>query len=92
MDTNTADKLSQMPEEMLAFTIETALQRNGPRLGTLAIRNRTPISTPNHVGITSRGVVPHLSQDNVAKHTKLKSLYFGLEDCRQTNLFSPASC
>ena len=82
MDSSMAEKLSQMPEEMLAFTIESAIQRSGPRLGTLAVKNRTPVLTPNYVSTTSRGVVPHLSHDNVLRHTKIRSMYFGLEDCR----------
>ena len=81
MDSGTAERLAQMPEEMLAFTLETALQRSGPRVGRLVQKNRAAIATPNYVAITSRGVVPHLSQDNIARHTKVKSLYLGLEDC-----------
>jgi queuine tRNA-ribosyltransferase subunit QTRTD1 len=82
MEANTAEKLSQIPEEMLVFTLESALQRSGPRVGRLALQNRAPISTPNFVSITSRGVVPHLSHDNIARHTNIRSLYFGLEDCK----------
>ncbi|KIW07103.1 uncharacterized protein PV09_01981 [Verruconis gallopava] len=80
MNVNAAEKLSPEPEEMLAFTVESALQRSGPRLGTLACKGRIPISTPNYIPTTSRGVVPHLSQDNIARHTKIQSMYFGLED------------
>jgi len=74
-------KLSQMPEEMLAFTIESALQRSGARLGSLALKGRDTIATPNYVVATSRGIVPHLSHDNLWQYTKIGSLYFGLEDC-----------
>ena len=84
MDSNIADKLSQMPEEMLAFTVESASQRCGARLGTLAARNRKAIATPNYVCATSRGVVPHLSHDNLFRHTKIRSMYFGLEDCKRS--------
>jgi queuine tRNA-ribosyltransferase len=81
MDHNLAERLLQMPDEMIKFTIDTALQRGGARLGNLLVKNRAPIATPNYVSTTSRGVVPHLSQDNLSRHTKIKSMYFGLEDC-----------
>ena len=38
------------------------------------------MDTPHYIGITSRGVVPHLSQDTMQKHTKLKGIYVALED------------
>jgi queuine tRNA-ribosyltransferase len=81
MDISMVGQLSQMPQEMLAFTIDSAVQRSGARLGNLAVKNRAPIATPNYVTTTSRGVVPHLSHDNLSRHTKIKSMYFGLEDC-----------
>jgi queuine tRNA-ribosyltransferase len=80
MDNSMAEKLSQMPEEMLAFTIDSA-QRSCARVGSLAVKGRTPIATPHYVATTSRGVVPHLSHDNLLRHTKIRSMYFGLEDC-----------
>jgi queuine tRNA-ribosyltransferase subunit QTRTD1 len=75
------EKIAQLPEEMLSFTIAGANQRLAPRIGTLALRGRTPIQTPHYVGNTSRGVVPHLSQDNQRRHSKFSSLYMPLEDC-----------
>jgi hypothetical protein len=75
------EKLSQLPEEMLSFTLAGAAQRLAPRLGTLAIKGRTQIQTPNYIGNTSRGVLPHISQDNQRRHTRISGLYMGLEDC-----------
>ena len=51
------------------------------RLGRLHFRNRTPIDTPNYIGISSRGAVPHLTQDMMRDHTSIKGLYAALEDC-----------
>ncbi|KAG5987400.1 hypothetical protein E4U43_005085, partial [Claviceps pusilla] len=50
------------------------------RLGRLSIPGRRPIDTPNYTAITSRGVIPHLTPDNVTKHTNLTSAYMALED------------
>lgn len=91
MDSSLAEKLSQMPEEMLAFTLDAAIQRGSPRLGTLVAKNRKPISTPNYIPSTSRGVVPHLSHDKVLRHTKIRAMYMGLEDCEFARTNSPAA-
>jgi queuine tRNA-ribosyltransferase len=52
-----------------------------PRAGTLAITGRKTLSTPHYLPVTSRGVVPHISHDNVRKETAINGLYVGLEDC-----------
>ncbi|KAF9269539.1 hypothetical protein L218DRAFT_953157 [Marasmius fiardii PR-910] len=39
----------------------------GPRLGILIFQNGVKIPTPNLITPTSRGVVPHLSRDNVLR-------------------------
>ena len=51
------------------------------RLGRLHFRNRTPIDTPHYVGISSRGAVPHLTQDMMRANTSIRGLYAALEDC-----------
>lgn len=51
------------------------------RLGRLSIPGRRPIDTPNYTAITSRGAIPHLTPDNVTRHTDLSSAYMALEDC-----------
>ncbi|KAG5979364.1 hypothetical protein E4U55_005254 [Claviceps digitariae] len=50
------------------------------RLGRLSIPGRRRIDTPNYTAITSRGVIPHLTPDNVTRHTNLTSAYMALED------------
>ncbi|TWU77590.1 hypothetical protein ED733_007790 [Metarhizium rileyi] len=50
------------------------------RLGRLSIPGRRPIETPNYTAVTSRGAIPHLTPDNVAKHTNLSAVYMALED------------
>ncbi|KAJ9664428.1 hypothetical protein H2201_005176 [Coniosporium apollinis] len=63
--------LSQLPDEMLSFTILKASEGIAPRLGKLAFPGRSTIQTPHYVGNTSRGVIPHLSQDMFSKHTNI---------------------
>jgi queuine tRNA-ribosyltransferase subunit QTRTD1 len=51
-----------------------------PRVGKLVIPGRKNILTPHFVTTTSRGAVPHLSQDVIRDHTSIGSLHFSLED------------
>jgi len=53
-----------------------------PRLGRLSLPGRNTIETPHYLGLTSRGVVPHLSQDNFAQLSFIAGVYAALEDCR----------
>ncbi|KAF2403081.1 tRNA-guanine transglycosylase [Trichodelitschia bisporula] len=65
---------------MPPFALTSTLSRPVARLGTLALRSRSPIQTPHYAANTSRGVVPHLAHDNLQKHTDIRALYLGLED------------
>jgi len=76
------EELSRLPNEMRIFSIVTASTRSGPRLGVLSLPGRQAIQTPNYVGNTSRGAVPHFTPDMQHKHSKIKALYMGLEDCK----------
>ena len=73
-------RLAQLPDEM--FTIIKAASGTGARLGRLALPRRKPIATPHFLATTSRGVVPHLTQDNFASATDISGVYVGLEDCK----------
>lgn len=87
MADNIALGLSQLPDEMLSFTILKASEGIAPRLGKLAFPGRSTIQTPNYVGNTSRGVIPHLSQDMFRKHTNIDAVYVPLEDCEGPHCF-----
>ncbi|KAF4464067.1 queuine tRNA-ribosyltransferase [Fusarium albosuccineum] len=50
------------------------------RLGRLAFASRRVMETPNYVAVASRGAIPHLTPDNVAKHTSLDAAYLAIED------------
>ena len=51
------------------------------RLGRIAFGGRRVIDTPNFTAVTSRGAIPHLTPDNVGKHTSVDATYMALEDC-----------
>jgi queuine tRNA-ribosyltransferase subunit QTRTD1 len=53
----------------------------GPRLGRLSIPGRRNLETPNFFAVTSRGVIPHLTPDVIAEHTRIGGVHFALEDC-----------
>lgn len=54
----------------------------GARLARLALPGRKMIETPNFTAMTSRGAVPHITPDNMRKHTTSGSVYMALEDCK----------
>ena len=76
------EKLSQLPPEMLDFTILKTTGALAPRLGRLSLPGRAPISTPAFLSNTSRGVIPHITQDNFRKHVDIGGVYVALEDCK----------
>jgi hypothetical protein len=72
-------------EHVDMFTIVKATAATlSPRLGRLSLPVRNAIETPHYLGLTSRGVVPHLSQDNFAQLTSISGVYAALEDCTFT--------
>ena len=75
------DPESSQPPKMTFSVLGSAAPVLAPRVGKLAIPGRKALSTPHNLPDTSRGVVPHISQDNVRNETAISSLYVGLEDC-----------
>lgn len=71
---------SQLPDEMFGI-IEATGQGLAPRLGRLALPGRRVIDTPHYLGNTSRGVVPHITQDTFVRDTHINAVYVALEDC-----------
>ena len=64
---NVAHKLDQLPPEMLDFTLLKTTGALAPRLGRFSVPGGKKIFTPDFLGNTSRGVIPHISQDNFGK-------------------------
>ncbi|KAJ9504273.1 hypothetical protein H2202_000329 [Exophiala xenobiotica] len=76
-----ADSLARLPNAMLKFVIEHATSsETAARLGQLTAHGRPTINTPHYIAPTSRGVIPHLSHDNLQKHTRISAVYVPLED------------
>ena len=81
MATGDASQLAHLPDEM--FTIIKATANHlAPRLGRLSPPGRKAIDTPHYLAITSRGVVPHITQDTFMRDTRISGVYVGLEDCK----------
>jgi queuine tRNA-ribosyltransferase accessory subunit len=83
MDAPEHGRPSKLPDEMLSFSIAKSAGPNtvSPRLGALIIPRRKPIQTPHFLALTSRGAVPHISQDTLRDNTNVKGVYLALEDC-----------
>ncbi|KAL0943741.1 tRNA-guanine transglycosylase family protein [Colletotrichum truncatum] len=50
------------------------------RLGRLSLPKRKPFETPNYMATGSRGVIPHITPDNLTKYTSFGAAYMALED------------
>lgn len=69
------------PEGMGFQLLKASVGSGGARLGRLSLPSRVPIQTPSYVAMTSRGTVPHLTTDNLERHTSFESAYMAFEDC-----------
>jgi queuine tRNA-ribosyltransferase subunit QTRTD1 len=67
---------------MFSFKPVTNALANTARVGTLVSKN-IRLETPTFIVPGSRGVVPHLSHDNLRDHTSIKGVHMALEDCAQ---------
>lgn len=65
------------------FTVtKPSIPNCAARLGALKLPNRKPIQTPHFLALGSRGAIPHMTQDNVVKHTDIRGIYMAAEDCK----------
>ena len=88
MATDMNGQLSQLPDEMLRFILESSQEIAGARFGRVLYEGLDTIATPHYVAATSRGVVPHVAQDMLQRHTNVQAVYMGLEDCKYCKLSS----
>ena len=78
----TAEHEAKLPTEMLSFVLRQGeVATTGLRVGQLIVPGRPAIATPNFIASTSRGVIPHVTQDVLSKLTRVPAVYLGLEDC-----------
>ena len=91
MDSTNDNKFAHLPSEMFTI-IKSTTNTLAPRLGRLTLPGRAAIETPHYLAITSRGVVPHLTQDTFARDTNIKGVYVPLEDCTYTPTLRSGAC
>lgn len=87
-------RLSQLPNEMFSIIKSAGQMKNagiglGPRLGRLALPNKRIVATPHYLANTSRGVVPHITQDTFSRDTDIGAVYVALEDCEFAHYHQP---
>jgi queuine tRNA-ribosyltransferase len=75
--------MNQSSSDDMFTIIKSAGQSLAPRLGRLALPGRQTIDTPHFLANTSRGIVPHITQDTFKRDTNLNGVYVALEDCKQ---------
>lgn len=74
--------LGQLPDEMFSIIKSTTHTHTlSPRLARLSLPGRRILDTPHYLATTSRGVVPHLTQDTFRRDTSINGVYVALEDC-----------
>ncbi|ROV87891.1 hypothetical protein VMCG_10289 [Cytospora schulzeri] len=68
--------------EGMKFDILKAAAGDGvaARVGRLTLPQRQSIETPNFFAVTSRGVVPHLTPDTIARYGRFSGVYMAMED------------
>ncbi|TLS30565.1 hypothetical protein PpBr36_02389 [Pyricularia pennisetigena] len=84
----------KIPDPDPAMELFTLLRASTPgagaRLGRLSLPGRNPIDTPNFFSGTSRGVVPHLTPDNLCRHHDMvRGAYMAFEDFIERNQKDP---
>ncbi len=71
------------------FTLKSS-ETMAARIGRLALPGRASLETPHYIAHTSRGLVPHLSQDSFRMRTGITAVYLGLEECRRHRYHAPS--
>ncbi|KAL7797511.1 tRNA-guanine(15) transglycosylase-like protein [Trichoderma ceciliae] len=82
MSDPTRENSSNMSSGRKIFELISSAAADGSaaRLGKMSLPGRKVIETPNFFAVTSRGAVPHLTPDNLRKHTSVSGVYMALED------------
>ncbi|KAL7816947.1 tRNA-guanine transglycosylase family protein [Trichoderma aethiopicum] len=79
-DSNPDDTLNMSGRKIFELISSAAVDGSAARLGKLSLPGKKVIETPNFFAVTSRGAVPHLTPDNLSRHTSVSGLYMALED------------
>lgn len=92
MATSNLKASAVLPVDSFSFALlsssnpPSAEDETSPRLGEVHFPRRMPMSTPHYISLTSRGAVPHLTQDMMRDHTSISGVYAALEDCMLLNV------
>ncbi|EHA51576.1 tRNA-guanine transglycosylase [Pyricularia oryzae 70-15] len=91
MEYSETGKLPDSDPAMELFTLlRASTPGTGARLGRLSLPGRNPVDTPNFFSGTSRGVVPHLTPDNLRRHADMvRGAYMAFEDFIERNQRDP---
>lgn len=82
MATQTPEQPPQALGKPLTFDLRAYDSNDsGLRIGTLSVDGRRTIDTPHYVALSSRGTVPHLTQDMMRDNSAITGIYAALEDC-----------
>lgn len=82
MPTANPSSMAGHTSKLVSFQLSRAQSdKDEPRVGRLIFQGRNPIDTPHYVAVSSRGAVPHLSQDMMRDNTSIRGLYTAIEDC-----------
>ncbi|PTB62837.1 tRNA-guanine transglycosylase [Trichoderma citrinoviride] len=77
---NRDDTPEMAGRKIFELVSSAALDGSAARLGRLSLPGKKAMDTPNFFALTSRGAVPHLTPDNLKRHTSLSGVYMALED------------
>ncbi|KAH8882865.1 tRNA-guanine transglycosylase [Thozetella sp. PMI_491] len=80
---------TEQPGVMTFEILEATAGDIAARLGRLTLRGHRAVATPSFFGMTSRGVLPHLTPDNLSKHTQISGAYYALEDFIERRQYAP---
>ncbi|KAI6383206.1 hypothetical protein MCOR25_000127 [Pyricularia grisea] len=91
MENSETGKTPDPDPAMELFTLlRASTPGTGARLGRLSLPGRNPVETPNFFSGTSRGVVPHVTPDNLCRHPDLvRGAYMAFEDFIERNQKDP---
>ena len=71
-----------IPIKTMKFDIKSSKAiGNGGRLGNLSTQTHNEIETPHYIALSSRGAIPHISQDILHDNTAVRGVFVALEDC-----------
>lgn len=91
-DSNLDNNPQMSGRKIFELISSAAIDGSAARLGKLSLPGKKVIDTPNFFAVTSRGAVPHLTPDNLSRHTSVSGVYMAFEDCRSIQIIFSFRC